>query len=173
MVLIDGLESLPQVAGMSSNSIETLRKDCLAQLDTLAASLGMDYLVSRNLEVKITQDAVSIAGFLIPRGSMLSKSTNFRFEAPTTALNTMRLVRGCQLPKAILLEGSPGVGKTSLVSALAGVAGYHLHRINLSDQTDLIDLFGSDLPVEGGNLVNSSGGTRHSSRQCKRENGCS
>ncbi|EAL18568.1 hypothetical protein CNBJ2090 [Cryptococcus deneoformans B-3501A] len=150
MVLIDGLESLPQVAGMSSNSIETLRKDCLAQLDTLAASLGMDYLVSRNLEVKITQDAVSIAGFLIPRGSMLSKSTNFRFEAPTTALNTMRLVRGCQLPKAILLEGSPGVGKTSLVSALAGVAGYHLHRINLSDQTDLIDLFGSDLPVEGG-----------------------
>ncbi|KAG6872267.1 hypothetical protein C0995_011404, partial [Termitomyces sp. Mi166 len=28
--------------------------------------------------------------------------------------------------------------------------GHHLCRINLSDQTDIIDLFGSDLPVEGG-----------------------
>ena len=42
------------------------------------------------------------------------------------------------------------MGKTSLVAALANVCGYQLCRINLSDQTDLIDLFGSDLPVEGG-----------------------
>ncbi|MGG6497318.1 UNVERIFIED_CONTAM: AAA family ATPase, partial [Bacteroidetes bacterium 56_B9] len=39
---------------------------------------------------------------------------------------------------------------TSLVNALASVSGHRLQRINLSDQTDLIDLFGSDLPVEGG-----------------------
>jgi midasin len=42
------------------------------------------------------------------------------------------------------------VGKTSLVTALANVAGHHLCRTNLSDQTDIIDLFGSDLPVQGG-----------------------
>jgi midasin len=52
--------------------------------------------------------------------------------------------------KPILLEGSPGVGKTSLVTALANLSGHKLCRINLSDQTDLTDLFGSDLPVEGG-----------------------
>jgi midasin len=36
-----------------------------------------------------------------------------------------------QLPKAILLEGSPGVGKTSLVLALAAASGHSVVRINL------------------------------------------
>ncbi|CAJ0641917.1 13155_t:CDS:2 [Entrophospora sp. SA101] len=64
--------------------------------------------------------------------------------------NTLRILRAMQAKKPILLEGSPGVGKTSLVSALAAATGHKLIRINLSDQTDLMDLFGSDLPVEGG-----------------------
>lgn len=65
-------------------------------------------------------------------------------------MNAIRVVRACQLLKPILLEGSPGVGKTSLITALAKVSGHELCRINLSDQTDLIDLFGCDLPVDGG-----------------------
>ncbi|KAJ1674966.1 AAA ATPase midasin, partial [Spiromyces aspiralis] len=76
--------------------------------------------------------------------------SDFSLQAPTTFDNLVRLLRGMQIPKPILLEGSPGVGKTSLVSALANLSGHHLVRINLSDQTDLMDLFGSDLPVEGG-----------------------
>ena len=36
----------------------------------------------------------------------------------------------------------------SLVTALADVVGHHLFRINLSDQTDIIDPFGSDLPLK-------------------------
>ncbi|GIZ03541.1 midasin [Caerostris extrusa] len=55
-----------------------------------------------------------------------------------------------QLPKPILLEGSPGVGKTSLIEVLAKISGHILVRINLSEQTDISDLFGADLPVEGG-----------------------
>ena len=54
------------------------------------------------------------------------------------------------LSRPILLEGSPGVGKTSIVSALAAESGYGVTRINLSEQTDVSDLFGADLPVEGG-----------------------
>lgn len=59
----------------------------------------------------------------------------FTFNAPTTAINTLRLLRGLQLNKAILLEGNPGVGKTSLVTALAKASGHKVVRINLSDQT--------------------------------------
>ncbi|WVW78385.1 hypothetical protein I302_100339 [Kwoniella bestiolae CBS 10118] len=152
MVLIDGLESLPQIAGMSTVSIASLRNECLTQLDRFASSLpgGSALHAISDLAVKLTPNSVSIGNFAIPRGPIISETSMFRFEAPTTALNAMRTLRGCQLPKAILLEGSPGVGKTSLVSALAAVAGHRLQRINLSDQTDLIDLFGSDLPVEGG-----------------------
>ena len=47
----------------------------------------------------------------------------FSFRAPTTARNAMRVLRALQLRKPILLEGSPGVGKTSLVAALAGAVG--------------------------------------------------
>lgn len=35
----------------------------------------------------------------------------------------MRVLRALQVRKSILLEGSPGVGKTALVSALAKAAG--------------------------------------------------
>ena len=57
-------------------------------------------------------------------------------------------MRVLQIPKKpTLLEGSPGVGKSSLVSVLAQAAGYDCVRINLSEQTDISDLMGSDLPV--------------------------
>ncbi|OAV92331.1 hypothetical protein PTTG_27696 [Puccinia triticina 1-1 BBBD Race 1] len=61
------------------------------------------------------------------------------------------------VPKAVLLEGKPGVSKARIVEALAKLqenASCHSHkrlqRINLSDQTDLLNLFGADAPVEGG-----------------------
>lgn len=150
MVIVDGLESLPQVAGSSTANIASLRKECLVKLTEMATTLGPIVSAASDTQFAVTPSTVAIGGFTIPRGPLAVADTAFRFEAPTTALNAMRVLRGCQLPKAILLEGSPGVGKTSLVSALAATAGYHLQRINLSDQTDLIDLFGSDLPVEGG-----------------------
>ena len=73
----------------------------------------------------------------------------FNLRAPTTASNTFRILRAMQLDKPILLEGSPGVGKTSIVTTIAKITGHKLIRLNLSEQTDIMDLFGSDLPVEG------------------------
>uniref|UniRef100_A0A1I8EQE7 Midasin n=2 Tax=Wuchereria bancrofti TaxID=6293 RepID=A0A1I8EQE7_WUCBA len=58
-----------------------------------------------------------------------------------------RLVRGLAVDKPILLEGPPGCGKSSTVVALAAVTGHSLTRLNLSEQTDLADLFGCDVPV--------------------------
>jgi midasin len=46
------------------------------------------------------------------------------------------------------IVGSPGVGKTTLVEVLSSYFGYKVTRINLSDQTDLMDLsLGQYLPV--------------------------
>lgn len=57
----------------------------------------------------------------------------FSFRAPTVADNTLRVLRALQLERPILLEGSPGVGKTALVMTLARATGNALYRINLSD----------------------------------------
>ncbi|CAN0480072.1 unnamed protein product, partial [Ectocarpus sp. 12 AP-2014] len=88
-----------------------------------------------------------------------SAKLDFSVEAPTTSKNLRRVLRALQIRKAVLLEGSPGVGKTSLISALAAATGHELVRINLSEQTDVSDLFGSDLPVPDTDSAEDDGET--------------
>ena len=90
-----------------------------------------------------------LAPFAIDRGPLGGNPVAFDLSARTPALNAYRVLRALQLGKPVLLEGSPGVGKTSLVMAIAKAAGHRVVRLNLSEQTDIMDLFGSDLPVEG------------------------
>jgi len=91
------------------------------------------------------------APFTIAVGPEQPMRPRFSFEAPTSASNARRVLRAMQLAgKAVLLEGSPGVGKTGLVAALAQCAGYALERINLSEHTDFADLVGADLPTPEG-----------------------
>ncbi len=96
------------------------------------------------------ENAWGVAPFYVPCCSDDDGASEFDFNAPTTVRNSMRVLRALQLRKPVLLEGSPGVGKTSLVVAMAKAAGREFVRINLSDQTDMMDLLGADLPVEGG-----------------------
>lgn len=73
---------------------------------------------------------------------------DFMFTAPTTLENLFRLLSALTLNKPILLEGPPGVGKTSLIENISKQIGYKIVRINLCEHTDLTDLFGTDLPAE-------------------------
>jgi MoxR-like ATPase len=83
--------------------------------------------------------------------------------AQITSLNLGRILRAMQLPRAILLEGPPGVGKSSLIANLAALTGHTLVRINLSEHSELSDLLGTDLPAsavadsdEGGELTDTA-----------------
>ncbi|KAH8914079.1 P-loop containing nucleoside triphosphate hydrolase protein, partial [Atractiella rhizophila] len=111
---------------------------------------------SSNIEIEATPSVVSssdyfqVGPFRVVKGRDDTLVSQFSFVAPTARSNTLKLLRALQISKPVLLEGDPGVGKTSLVLALAAACGYEAIRINLSDQTDLSDLFGSDLPTEGG-----------------------
>lgn len=104
------------------------------------------------VSIEITENKIVLGGFTVDRESSSDELSSFSLDAPTTAANAARVARALLVKKPILLEGSPGVGKTSLICALAKATGKNLTRINLSEQTDLIDLFGSDAPVEGGNV---------------------
>ena len=49
------------------------------------------------------------------------------------------------------------MGKTALISILGNITGHKVVRINLSEQTDIMDLLGSDLPGESGNFLWKNG----------------
>lgn len=68
----------------------------------------------------------------------LFENPEYELGSNSTKANAMRILRAMQLSRPILLEGSPGVGKTSLIDALAKASGHKLVRINLSEQTVFI-----------------------------------
>ena len=149
MTFLDGLGSLPQLLSYTRDGLQQLRDEALSKLMEIVPLADRDSLLSF-VPPYDASEFVQFGSFAIEKGPRECKNHTFNMRAPTTRDNAMRVVRACQVSKPILLEGSPGVGKTSLVTAIANISGHELYRINLSDQTDLIDLFGSDLPVEGG-----------------------
>lgn len=145
MTLLDGLASLTQTATFTSVALVELERKAMSELNELVPSTP-----SQQHLPNATTDAFYIEQFGISMGAHELPRVGFNIAAPTTKNNAARVIRACQVQKPILLEGSPGVGKSSLIAALANFTGHRLCRINLSDQTDLMDLYGSDLPVEGG-----------------------
>jgi midasin len=146
MTFLDGLGSHPQFTTYSFEALRRIKADALQKLHEIVPRGDSFSFVSHRDPMRFTQ----IGSFAIANGPCEPQPSTFNLHAATTQDNAMRVIRACQVPKPILLEGSPGVGKTTLITALAQMSGHTLYRINLSDQTDLIDLFGSDLPVEGG-----------------------
>ncbi|KAH6610699.1 midasin, partial [Trichoderma cornu-damae] len=148
-IFIDSLGANPSaILATDINAIYRQRLDCLSKLGQL---LGRDVSATYQTqpELAVSDSHLTIGGFSAPRTEAATTPSSFAFHAPTTRLNAMRVIRAMRTRKPILLEGSPGVGKTSLVVALSQACGRPLTRINLSDQTDLMDLFGTDVPVEG------------------------
>lgn len=153
MVFIDGLGT-NNTAYLAENEEKLFeyKRECLLKLGQFSG-IQLDassYFEKMVCKVEITLNVLRAGEFEIPRVSQTTWEESFNLLAPTSAANAMRVLRAMQVAKPILLEGSPGVGKTSLVSAISQATGNKLVRINLSEQTDLIDLFGSDAPVEGG-----------------------
>lgn len=148
-VFIDTLGANPSaLIAIDPKSIDTQRQKCLDKLSELL-HCDTTAIYRAPLQVIFNANELRIGDFSIARTVDGSYPEGFALDTPTTKLNLMRIVRALQVQKPILLEGSPGVGKTTLVSALARGCGRPLTRINLSDQTDLMDLFGTDVPVEG------------------------
>jgi MoxR-like ATPase len=155
------LDGLGLGTGLSSHDASTLREAAVQFISQQAAGHNDDSEnTGKSLQGIMAHDVFSEPchfgfengefgkdPFFIPLGPVsLPDKLNFSMSAPMTASNLQRVLRAMQLTRPILLEGSPGVGKTSLIAALAAASGHRLVRINLSEQTDISDLMGSDLP---------------------------
>lgn len=149
MVYIDGLGANPATkVSIAEAEINSQRRVCLRKLEMLFHH-DMASLYDEKHEFLLEEQALKLGPFKLKIFGKQVESSNYSLQAPTTKANVLKIIRALQLPKPILIEGSPGVGKTSLVVVLAKSIGMPLTRINLSEQTDLMDLFGSDVPVTG------------------------
>jgi midasin len=149
MVYIDTLGANPAaMLSIASEAIEVEREKCVIELGRLLGT-NLDSAYSSAPDLSLSDSQLGFGPFVLPRNTAAVEDVEFTFNAPTTRSNAMRIFRALQLIKPILIEGNPGVGKTTLVTAIAKALGKRLVRINLSEQTDLMDLFGSDVPVEG------------------------
>jgi len=158
LVWLDGLQLDGGMSGPTS-SLNQFRQLCTARLHQAAEELAANSapLLHRGIPSLIEDDKqIAVPPFSIEKKASLNQKEEeggrgYIFTCETTTANIQKILRGLQLPgKPLLLEGSPGIGKTSLVEALAARLRQPVTRINLSDQTDVAELFGSDLPVEGG-----------------------
>ncbi|CCH60894.1 hypothetical protein TBLA_0D03970 [Henningerozyma blattae CBS 6284] len=148
MVFIDALGT-NNTAYLAENEshLKSLKLECISVLSKIS-NIKISHYIYNKIDVAFSPDTLTIGLFSLNRNIDECSIPAFDLNAPTTAANMMRVVRAMQVHKPILLEGSPGVGKTSLITALAEMTGNKLTRINLSEQTDLVDLFGSDAPGE-------------------------
>ncbi len=144
------LDGLGLGTGLSSDDANSAKKKAtsflLDEVPMEARPRCNDTLSKNSHRALVTEDQFGMYPFTIETGSYPKPNSTFDFEAPTPSLNLLRVLRAMQISKPILLEGSPGVGKTSLAAGLAAASGNRLVRINLSEQTDMSDLMGSDLP---------------------------
>ncbi|KAH7038086.1 ATPase protein [Microdochium trichocladiopsis] len=118
-VFIDTIGANPSaLIAIDPKSLDSQRQTCL---DKLTELLGVDATAIYRATVRLSvgPNELQIGPFSIARESDDNFEAGFALHAPTTKLNAMRIIRALRVQKPILLEGSPGVGKTTLVSALA------------------------------------------------------
>jgi midasin len=132
------------------------KEQILSKLNKFVSKLHADDLMDDQDELVVTYDTVSfgISPYLIGNTSANIEMQNFSFEA--TKHNIVKILRGLRLGKPILLEGPPGVGKTSTIEHIAKAIGKKIIRINLSEHTDMMDLLGSEYPIPVSSSSNHS-----------------
>lgn len=137
------------------NTLTSTRPAAVAQFNKVLSkcneALFEDMERPFDMTFRESEQELSVGEFSIKKDKNAEDDTSFSFDAETTMQNLHRVLRAFSLQRPILMEGPPGVGKTSLVENLAKRTGRQLTRVNLSEQTDMMDLLGSEYPVQVNN----------------------
>jgi midasin len=107
------LDGLGLGAGLALEDADVVRTKCESFIRSQISNEKNDGNMEWGREFAVTNGALfGAAPFFIPLGPIEVPFSNFNMAAPTTATNAFRVLRAMQIKKPILLEGSPGVGKT-------------------------------------------------------------
>ncbi|KAM0680844.1 hypothetical protein GINT2_001118 [Glugoides intestinalis] len=92
------------------------------------------------------EELFGVYPYYLKRMSSVPSKKLYSFHARTAQVNLQRIIRGLTLGRGVLLEGEPGVGKTSIIQHISSQVEIPVLRINLSEQTEMSDLLGSYVP---------------------------
>lgn len=110
------LDGLGLGSGLAVEDVAAVRRTAEAFLSTqIPEGVAVDTRVSASFAIRGGEEFGAMP-FLIPVGKVRTPNLQFDMGAPTTSSNAFRVLRAMQLSKPILLEGSPGVGKTRYVA---------------------------------------------------------
>ncbi|KAL4485768.1 hypothetical protein ABPG72_012308 [Tetrahymena utriculariae] len=138
------LEQMSIDENEDEKNIEKVRKESAMEIEIPESNYNF---VAGSFSIPISQNSSPIDNIPYSISSLKTQST------------LEKIVRGLQLDKSILLEGMPGVGKSSVIEYIAAKTQNKLTKISLSEQTDIVDLLGSDLPAASSNEDSSSNKT--------------
>ena len=164
MVTLDGLGlggTTPRAAihALQAEALQTLLQACPEGL-RMALRACAAIPTECRAEADAARSVLTVGNFSVPLGPQAAGAERagmdvdtapspapYVLSAQATITSLTRLLRALQSPRPVLLEGPPGVGKSSIIAHLAAMAGHALVRINLSEYTELSDLLGTDLPA--------------------------
>ena len=115
LVVIDGV-CLGLDTGGEHEQAE-IEADCRQFLYRIIQTVFNSHQTENPKDQILTNSAqeIGVGSFKISKIADKSATSTFAFNAKTTKTNLMKLLRAFTLDKPILIEGAPGVGKTSLV----------------------------------------------------------
>eukprot|EP01022_Parablepharisma_sp_SALTPOND_P017058 TRINITY_DN2645_c0_g1_i1.p1 TRINITY_DN2645_c0_g1~~TRINITY_DN2645_c0_g1_i1.p1 ORF type:complete len:5413 (+),score=668.55 TRINITY_DN2645_c0_g1_i1:2932-19170(+) len=149
LIILDGISTNSDV---SSNQFakDKINSGFVKFLLIQISAFSLEFVPVKPVDREITNTATTFGlnPYFIPKLSTSQEPLKeYCIEVKTPKENLHRVLRAMSLGKPLLLEGSPGVGKTSLLEHLAKLAGQHVVSISLSEQTDMMDLLGCEYPV--------------------------
>ncbi|KAM0675311.1 AAA ATPase midasin [Gurleya vavrai] len=115
--------------------------------DNLGNNTGWDNISLKTLNAKNFDNEKVFKGVDPFYLSIKTVPENLHVLSNNAKINMKKILKAMILNKGILLRGSPGTGKTSIIQKLGELLGKKAIRINLSEETELSDLCGNWLPI--------------------------
>ena len=138
LVIIDGLATVLRGEALTNFVLE-VKKLFEKNMNNHGQCDCFDWILpsgGSSCHVVIDENQFSIGPFSISKQDSNPYKGNFQFQSETVTKNALKLLRGLQLQSssAILMEGSPGVGKSSIVAGKFNQETHYFKKFEFSGQ---------------------------------------
>lgn len=139
------LEGIGLGMGMDRNTANRIKDTCYQYIKTKMSIKDEDLSSFLSIPIELNSQSSKFGCSpyyidVLKSENEATKKSDFLYNPKTTSMNIRRVLRALQVRKPILLEGSPGVGKTTLIQSMAQNTGRKLVCICTIDIAMMMDI---------------------------------